>query len=123
MARIGDTSQGRVGRESKPDPSTGSLRILSDLAGKLDGRLNAGFGSRRGGEAMAERDVDRHCAKEEFVATLRRLADALERGEPFRIQVAGKRFTVPAGAELVIEHESEGGEEELAMELRWKGEA
>ena len=69
---------------------------------------------------MAERDVDRHCEKSEFVATLRRLADALEQGEPFRIQVAGKRFTVPAGAELVIEHEAEDGEEELALELRWK---
>ena len=69
---------------------------------------------------MTERDVDRHCAKDEFVATLRRLADALEQGEPFRIQVAGKRFTVPADAELVIEHEAEGGDEELALELRWK---
>jgi amphi-Trp domain-containing protein len=71
---------------------------------------------------MADRDVDRQCSREDFVATLRRLADALERGEPFRIQVAGKRFTVPAGAELAVEHEAEGGEEELALELRWKGE-
>ncbi|EYF00770.1 amphi-Trp domain-containing protein [Chondromyces apiculatus] len=69
---------------------------------------------------MTERDVDRHCVKDEFVATLRRLADALEQGEPFRIQVAGNRFTVPTGAELVIEHEAEGGDEELALELRWK---
>ncbi len=69
---------------------------------------------------MADRDVDRNCSKDEFVAALRRLADALERGEPFRIQVAGKRFTVPAAAELVIEHEAEGGDEELAFELRWK---
>ncbi|AKT37079.1 amphi-Trp domain-containing protein [Chondromyces crocatus] len=69
---------------------------------------------------MTERDVDRHCSTDEFIATLRRLADALEQGEPFRIQVAGKRFTVPAGAELVIEHELEGGDEELAFELRWK---
>lgn len=75
---------------------------------------------------MADRDVERGCSKDDFVATLRRLADALERGEPFRIQVAGKRFTVPtgpAGAELVIEHEAEGGEEELALELHWKTQA
>ncbi len=71
---------------------------------------------------MADRDVDRNCSKEDFVATLRRLADALEGGEPFRIQVAGKRFTVPGSAELAIEHEAEGGEEELALELRWKSE-
>ena len=71
---------------------------------------------------MAERDVDRNCSKDEFVATLRRLADAQGRGEPFRIQVAGKRFVVPEGAELVIEHEIEGAEEELALELRWRRE-
>lgn len=71
---------------------------------------------------MADRDVDRNCSKDEFVAALRRLADALERGEAYRVQVAGKRFTVPSGAELVIEHEAEGGEEELAFELRWKSE-
>ena len=69
---------------------------------------------------MADRDIDRDCNKAEFVATLRRLADALEGGEPFRVQVGGKRFTVPAGAELVIEHEAEGGAEELAFELRWR---
>jgi amphi-Trp domain-containing protein len=71
---------------------------------------------------MADRDVDRNCSKDEFVGALRRLADALERGEPYRIQVAGKRFTVPGGAELTIEHEAEGGDEELAFELRWKRE-
>lgn len=69
---------------------------------------------------MADRDVDRNCSKDEFVGVLRRLADALERGEPFRIQVAGKRFTVPGSAELTIEHEAGGGDEELAFELRWK---
>lgn len=69
---------------------------------------------------MADRDVDRNCSKDEFVGALRRLADALERGEAFRIQVAGKRFTVPGSAELTIEHEAEGGDEELAFELRWK---
>lgn len=69
---------------------------------------------------MAERDVERGCKKAEFVATLRRLADALERGEPFRIQVAKRRFTVPLDAELSIEHEVEEGEEELEFQLRWR---
>jgi amphi-Trp domain-containing protein len=55
-----------------------------------------------------------------FVETLRRLADALESGEPFRIQVAGKRFTVPKGAALQIAHEVEDGDEELELELTWK---
>ena len=69
---------------------------------------------------MADRDIDRNCSKDEFAAALRRLADALEKGEAFRIQVAGKRFTVPESAELVIEHEAEGEDEELAFEMRWK---
>lgn len=68
------------------------------------------------------RDVERNCTTESFVSTLRRLADALEAGEPFRIQVVGKRFTVPAAAELSIEHEATDGEEELELQLRWRGE-
>jgi amphi-Trp domain-containing protein len=68
---------------------------------------------------MADRDVERDCSVETFVESLRRLADALESGEPFRIQVAGKRFTVPKGASLSIEHEIEDGDEELEFQLRW----
>jgi amphi-Trp domain-containing protein len=68
---------------------------------------------------MSDRDVERNCTTETFVETLRRLADALEAGEPFRIQVAGKRFTVPASAALSIEHEAEGGDEELELQLVW----
>lgn len=67
-----------------------------------------------------DRDVERDCSVETFVETLRRLADSLESGEPFRIQVVNKRFTVPSGATLSIEHEASGGEEELEFQLRWK---
>jgi amphi-Trp domain-containing protein len=69
---------------------------------------------------MTERDVERGCTTETFVETLRRLADALERGEAFRIQVAGKRFTVPRDAALSIEHEAAADQEELELQLRWK---
>ena len=69
---------------------------------------------------MSERDVERSVTKQQFIATLRRLADAIESGEPFRIQVLDKRFTVPASAELSIEHESEAGQEELELQLRWE---
>lgn len=70
---------------------------------------------------MADRDVERDCDRARFIETLRRLADALEKDEPFRIQVANKRFTVPGSATLSIEHEAEGGEEELELQLRWSG--
>ncbi len=69
---------------------------------------------------MANRDVERNCSKEQFVATLRRVADAIERGEGVRIQVVNQRFTVPADAELSIEHGAEGGLEELELQLRWR---
>lgn len=69
---------------------------------------------------MAERDIEKNVTKETFVATLRRLADSLERGEAFRIQVQNKRFEVPQSAALVIEHEVEGDSEELSLELQWK---
>ncbi|MDP9068217.1 MAG: amphi-Trp domain-containing protein [Actinomycetota bacterium] len=55
----------------------------------------------------------------EVVAKLRRLADALESGEPFRIQVAGERIRVPARAEFSIEHERGSDEEEIEFQLKW----
>jgi amphi-Trp domain-containing protein len=66
-----------------------------------------------------ERDVERSCTIEQFVATLRRVADALEQGEPIRIQVANRRFTIPTSAELSIEHEAEGQSHELELQLSW----
>ena len=69
---------------------------------------------------MADRDVERDCATPHFIETLRRLADALERGESFRIQVASQRFVVPADARLSIEHEVSGDEEELELQLTWR---
>ena len=63
---------------------------------------------------------ERDCNVESFVDTLRRLADSLEKKEPFRIQVVNNRFTVPADATLSIEHEAEDGDEELEFSLSWK---
>ena len=69
--------------------------------------------------AKGERDVERMYATDEVVAKLRRLADALESGKPFRIQVAGERIRVPARAEFSIEHERGDGEEEVEFQLKW----
>ncbi len=68
---------------------------------------------------MTDRDVEKNVPTAKFVETLRRLADSLEAGEPFRIQVANQRFTVPGDAVLAIEHEIEDGEVELAFELQF----
>ncbi|WP_205474531.1 amphi-Trp domain-containing protein [Nocardioides sp. SYSU D00038] len=69
--------------------------------------------------AKAERDVERIYSTEEVVAKLRRLADALESGSSFRIQVAGERFRVPARAVFSVEHERGEDEEEVEFQLKW----
>ena len=66
------------------------------------------------------RDVERIYSTGEVVAKLRRLADALESGSPFRIQVAGERIHVPVRAEFSIEHERGSEEEEVEFQLKWK---
>ncbi len=69
--------------------------------------------------AEAPRDVERGYSTSEVSAKLRRLADALEAGKPFRIQVAGERIRVPARAQFSVEHEREGDEEEIEFQLKW----
>ena len=70
--------------------------------------------------AKAPRDVERMYSTTEVVAKLRRLADALEQDQPFRIQIAGERFWVPERAEFSIEHERDEDEEEVELQLKWK---
>jgi amphi-Trp domain-containing protein len=69
-----------------------------------------------------DRDVERVYSTSEFVSKLRKLADALETGERFEIQVAGERIYVPARAEFNVEHKREGNEEEIEFQLRWTNE-
>jgi amphi-Trp domain-containing protein len=66
-----------------------------------------------------DRDIEKAYSTPEFVAKLRRLADALEADKRFEIQVAGERIYVPVGAEFNIEHEREGDEEEIEFQLKW----
>ncbi len=70
--------------------------------------------------ASEERDVEKGYSTSEVVAKLRRLADALETGRPFRIQVAGERIYVPERAEFSIEHERGSDEEEVEFQLKWR---
>ena len=73
------------------------------------------------GKAL-QRDVETAYPKKDFIAKLRRLADTLERGQRFRLQVAGTRIAVPMQAIINIEHEHErgAGEEEVEFQLKWK---
>ncbi len=65
------------------------------------------------------RDVEKVYSTGQFVEKLRRLADALEKGQPFIIQVASQRLKVPADAQISVEHEQEGGDHELEFQLTW----
>ena len=65
------------------------------------------------------RDLERTYPRAQFVAKLRRLADAIEAGAPFSIQVASERLRVPADADFMIEHERADGVEELEFQVRW----
>jgi amphi-Trp domain-containing protein len=69
---------------------------------------------------LPDRDVEKVYSVADFVAKLRRLADALEQQQPFTIQVAGERFTIPVDASISIEHERTADGEELEFQLKWQ---
>ena len=54
------------------------------------------------------------------VAKLRRLADCLESGKQFQIQIVGERIKIPASAIFNIEHEREGDTEEVEFQFKWE---
>ncbi len=68
---------------------------------------------------MSERDLEKAYTHSEFAAKLRRLADCVESGENFEIQVAGERIYVPDRAVFTIEHERCAKTEELEFQVRW----
>ena len=70
--------------------------------------------------AKQKRDLERTYPRAQFVAKLRRLADAIESRKAFTIQIAGERLHITADATFNIEHERADGEEELEFQLRWK---
>jgi amphi-Trp domain-containing protein len=70
-----------------------------------------------------DRDVEKTYSNAEFVEKLRRLADAIEHGDRFDIQIAGERIYVPVRAVFSIEHEKSDGAEEIEFQIKWTTEA
>ncbi len=66
-----------------------------------------------------ERDLEKSYSDKEFVEKLRRLADAIETGDKFEIQIAGERIYVPVRASYSIEHERSDEEEEIEFQIKW----
>ena len=71
-------------------------------------------------EEKPERDLEKVYSTKELAAKLRRLADALEQGGRFRIQVAGERISIPPDALFNVEHEREGNREEVEFQFQWE---
>ena len=67
-----------------------------------------------------ERDVEKDYSAKQMVAKIRRLADCIEQGKKFRIQIAGETINVPRDAAFNIEHEREGTEEEIEFQIKWR---
>jgi amphi-Trp domain-containing protein len=68
---------------------------------------------------IEDRDIEVPHEVSSFVAELRRLADALERGEAFTIHIDGEDVTIPEGAEFSVAHEREDGAVELEFQITW----
>jgi len=66
------------------------------------------------------RDVEKTYSTSQSVEKLRRLADCLEKGERFDIQIAGERIYVPKHAVFNIEHERDEEGEEIEFQIKWK---
>ena len=66
-----------------------------------------------------KRDIEKGYPARQFVAKLRRLADSIEQGKRFRIQVAGERVSIPPHAVINIEHERGSSQEEIEFQMVW----
>lgn len=66
------------------------------------------------------RDIEQDYPARQFAKKLRRLADCIENGDRFRMQVAGERIVVPPGAVINIEHERGVSEEEIEFQIKWR---
>ena len=67
-----------------------------------------------------DRDIEKGYTKKQIVAKLRRLADSLETGKAFRIQIGNEKLNIPADAIANLEHERSKNNEELEFQLKWK---
>ena len=67
----------------------------------------------------SNRDIEKDYPAKQFVSKLRRLADSIENGHRFRIQVAGERVSVPPNATINIEHERSSSGQEIEFQLKW----
>ena len=69
---------------------------------------------------MEETEVEKGYSSKQTAEKLRRLAESIEQGKPFEIQVGGQRIYVPADAEIAFEYEKIEDIHELEVEIKWQ---
>lgn len=69
---------------------------------------------------MEEIEVEKGYSNKATAEKLRRLAESIEQGKAFEIQVKGQRIYVPANAEIDFEYERTENVHELEVEIKWK---
>lgn len=71
-------------------------------------------------EKIEEIEVEKGYSNKQTAEKLRRLAESIEQGKAFEIQVGGQRIYVPADAQIEFEYEREDDIHELEIEIKWK---
>jgi len=67
-----------------------------------------------------EIDVERSYTAAQTADKLRRIADAIEAGESFRIQVGGNRLRVPTDGDFEVEMQTDSEDAgEIEIEIKW----
>jgi amphi-Trp domain-containing protein len=69
---------------------------------------------------MEELELEKNYSNKQTAEKLRRLAEALENGAAFEIQVHNQRIYVPANAGIAFEYERDGDAHELEIEIKWQ---
>ena len=66
-------------------------------------------------------DVERSYTPAQTADKLRRIADAIEEGKSFRLQVAGNRLRVPTDGAIEIEMQTDADASagEIEIEIKW----
>ncbi|MCR5858137.1 amphi-Trp domain-containing protein [Mesorhizobium sp. J428] len=70
-----------------------------------------------------DRDIEKNYSLQDFIVELRRLADTLEAGEDYEIEIEDETVLIPGNAVFSIEHEREDGQQEIEFQISWKDEA
>ena len=69
---------------------------------------------------MEEIEVEKGYSNKQTAEKLRRLAESIEQGKAFEIQVSGQRIYIPPDAEIDFEYERTENVHELEVEIKWK---